>query len=83
MNILKSLVNVNIIKSVVGYFVGEDSKKRQMGLGAAFAFSGAYFMDYISLEMYEACMPFVVLWTGAAFSAKISKLSNAVKDAKK
>jgi hypothetical protein len=74
---------MSMLKSVVGYFVGEDSKKRQMGLGVAFALSGAFFMDYISLEMYEACMPFVVLWTGAAFSAKISKLSSAVKDAKK
>jgi|TARA_R100001530_G_scaffold59945_1_gene43344 hypothetical protein len=74
---------MNILKSVAGYFVGEDSKKRQMGLGAAFVLSGAYFLDYISLGMYEACMPFVMLWTGAAFSAKISKLSNAVKDAKK
>jgi hypothetical protein len=70
------------LNSIAGYFVGEDSKKRQMGLGAGLVCSAAYMMDYISLDMYEALMPFVIIWCGAAFSAKLSKLQNAVKASK-
>ena len=71
------------IKSIVGYFVGESSRKRQMGLVAAFLLSLLYWQGVITLELYEATMPFVILWTGAAFSAKLSKLQKAVVDAKK
>jgi hypothetical protein len=72
-----------MIKNIVGLFVGQDSKKRQMGFGMGIALSVMYFTDIINLELYEAIMPFVLLWTGAAFSAKLTKLSNAVKSAKK
>ncbi|KKK79733.1 hypothetical protein LCGC14_2830560 [marine sediment metagenome] len=71
------------IKSIVGYFVGESSKKRQMGLIAAFLFSFLYWQDVITLELFEAIMPFVVVWTGAAFSARLTKLQKAVVKAKK
>jgi hypothetical protein len=70
------------LNSIAGYFVGEDSKKRQIGLGAGLVCSMAYMMDYISLGMYEALMPFVIIWCGAAFSAKLSKLQKAVKESK-
>ena len=73
---------MKFIDSIVGYFVGEDSKKRQMGLGAGLICSMAYMMDYISLGMYEALMPFVIIWTGAAFSSRLSKLQSAVKASK-
>ncbi len=71
------------IKSIVGYFVGESSKKRQMGLAMAFLFSFLYWQDVITLELFEAIMPFVVVWTGAAFSARLTKLQKAVVKAKK
>jgi len=74
---------MGFLKSISGYLVGEDSKKRQMGLGAALALSGAYYLDFISLSLYEVLMPFVILWTGAAFSAKLTKLQGAIKEAKK
>lgn len=74
---------MGFLKSISGFVVGEDSKKRQMGLGVALALSGAYYMDFIPLSLYEAMMPFVILWTGAAFSAKLSKLQGAIKEAKK
>jgi len=70
------------LNSIAGYFVGEDSKKRQIGLGAGLVCSMAYMMDYISLGVYEALMPFVIIWCGAAFSAKLSKLQSAVKASK-
>jgi len=74
---------MGFLKSISGFVIGEDSKKRQMGIGVALALSCAYFMDFISLALYEATMPFVIMWTGAAFSAKLSKLQKAIKDAKK
>jgi|TARA_Y100000296_G_scaffold7505_1_gene8933 hypothetical protein len=74
---------MGFLKSVTGYFVGESSKKRQMGLSVAIGLSCAYYLDFITLALYEAIMPFVILWTGAAFSAKLSKLQGAIKDAKK
>ena len=70
------------LNSITGFFVGEDSKKRQMGLAAGLGCSMAYMLDYISLDMYEALMPFVIIWCGTAFSARLSKLQNAVKASK-
>jgi len=74
---------MGFLKSISGYLVGEDSKKRQMGISVAIALSCAYYLDFIPLSLYEAMMPFVILWTGAAFSAKLSKLQGAIKEAKK
>ncbi len=72
-----------MFKSLVGFFVGENSRKRQMGLAVAFVLSFLYWQDIITLEFFEAVMPFVVLWTGAAFSARLTKLQTAIVDAKK
>jgi len=74
---------VKLINNLVGLFVGENSKKRQIGIFLAFLFSGLYWADVITLELYEAIIPFVILWTGAAFSARLTKLSNTVKQAKR
>jgi|TARA_Y100000310_G_scaffold139439_1_gene138745 hypothetical protein len=74
---------MGFLKSISGYLVGEDSKKRQMGISVAIGLSCAYYLDFIPLSLYEAMMPFVILWTGAAFSAKLSKLQGAIKEAKK
>ena len=74
---------MNLINNLAGLFVGENSKKRQIGIIAAFLFSALYWLDIITLELFEVVMPFVVLWTGAAFSARLTKLSKAVKNAKR
>ena len=50
-----------MLKNITGFFIGESSKKRQIGLAAGLLLSGLYFMDQISLEMYEAMMPFVFM----------------------
>lgn len=72
-----------MITSIVSLFVGQNSKKRQMGIGLGLLLSALFFTDVITQELYEALMPFVVLWTGAAFSAKLSKLQKAVIASKK
>jgi len=71
------------LNSITGFFVGEDSKKRQMGLAAGLVCSMAYMLDYISLDMYESFMPLIIIWCGAAFSSRLSKLQNAVVKASK
>jgi len=76
-------LQIPFLNNITGLLVGENSKKRQIGLYAALGLSGAYFVDFISLDLYETLMPFVILWTGAAFSAKLTKLQGAVKSAKK
>ena len=73
---------MKFLNSISGFFVGENSKKRQTGLFVALGLSFAYYFDVITLGVYEAVMPFVILWTGAAFSAKLTKLQGAIKGAK-
>lgn len=72
-----------MFKAITSYLVGASSKKRQMGLIVAFVLSLLYWQGVITLDLYEATMPFVILWTGAAFSARLSKLQKAVVGAKK
>lgn len=72
-----------MFKMITSYFVGESSRKRQMGLAVAFVLSFLYWQGLITLDLYEATMPFVVLWTGAAFSARLTKLQKAIVGAKK
>ncbi len=72
-----------MLKSIVGLFVGENSKKRQIGIGLALVISIVFYTGYIEIELYKALMGFVVIWTGAAFSAKITKLQKAIIEVKK
>ncbi len=69
------------MKAIISLFVGENSRKRQIGIGLAILLSALYFTGTITLDLYEALMPLVVLWTGAAFSAKLTKLQKAVTKA--
>ena len=73
---------MSVFKMISGYFIGEDSRKRQMGLVVAFVLSFLYWQGIITLDLYEATMPFVILWTGAAFSARLSKLQKAIVSSK-
>ena len=72
-----------LVNNVVGLFVGESSKKRQMGIGAALVCSSMYYFDAINVDLFESIMGLIVLWMGVAYSAKLSKLGNAMKDLKK
>jgi hypothetical protein len=74
---------MKLINNVVGLFVGENSKKRQMGIMAALACSALYYVDVLTVSLYESLMGLIVLWVGAAYSAKLTKLGKAIKDIKK
>ncbi len=73
---------MKLISNLTGLFVGESSRKREMGLGFALALSVAYVMGYIDYEVYKQLLGFCGLWMGMAFSAKLNKLGNAMKDLK-
>lgn len=87
MNIVSLISKVTggnkVLNNVTGLFVGESSKKRQMGLGGVMILSVAYMFDYITYDVYEQMLGMCALWLGVAFSSKLSKLGDAMKDMKK
>jgi hypothetical protein len=42
-----------------------------------------YYFDAINVDLFESIMGLIVIWMGVAYSAKLSKLGNAMKDLKK
>lgn len=72
-----------MIKNVVGFFIGENSKKRQMGIGAFTLASLLYLFGVLDIELYKVFVTVIGLWTGIAFSAKMSKISGKVVEIKK
>ena len=87
MNILGLITNIagknKTVEKVTGLFIGENSKKRNIGF-AGFAISAVLFqMDYIDAALFDTLMLLCAGWTGIAFSSKLSKLGDALKDTKK
>ena len=87
MNILGIISKVTggskIAENVTGLFVGENSKKRNIGF-AGFGLSVILFqMDYIDVELFDTLVLVCAGWTGIAFSNKLTKLGDALKDTKK
>ncbi len=72
-----------MIKNIVGLFVGQNSRKRQIGILIAVALSFLYYFNYLDVDIYKALMSLDVLFIGAAFSAKLTKLQKAMIEAKK
>ena len=72
-----------MVSNIVGLFIGPSSKKRQLGIIIALVLSFAYYLNYLDIEIYKALMGLDVLFIGAAFSAKLTKLQKAMIDAKK
>ncbi len=71
-----------MISNIVGLFIGQNSKKRQIGILIAVALSFVYYFNYLDVEIYKALMGLDILFIGAAFSAKLTKLQKAVIDAR-
>ena len=74
---------MGLVNNLVGLFVGQSSKKRQIGLGIALGLSVFYYANIIDVELFKALMGLDVIFVGAAFSAKWTKLQKAVVNAKK
>jgi len=71
-----------MIKNLVGLFVGENSKKRQMGVGAFTLLSLLFLLGVIDVEVYGVLVTLIGLWTGVAFNARFTKISKKVKEIK-
>ena len=87
MNILGIISKVTggskIVENVTGLVVGENSKKRNIGF-AGFAISVILFqMDYIDVQLFDTLILVCAGLTGIAFSNKLTKLGNSLKDTKK
>ena len=87
MNLLGMISKVTggskIAENVTGLFIGENSKKRNIGF-AGFGITVILFqMDYIDVELFDTLILVCAGWTGIAFSSKLSKLGDAMKDVKK
>lgn len=74
---------MKLVNNIVGLFIGPSSKKRQLGILIAVALSFLYYFNQLDIEIYKALMGLDVLFIGAAFSAKLTKLQKAMIDAKK
>lgn len=70
---------MNWINNITGLFVGANSKKRQMGIIAGFVATCAYVLGYVDWEIFKLLMYGVGFWTGAAFSAKLTKMAKGLK----
>ena len=87
MNILGLITKVagknKTVENLTGLFVGENSKKRNIGF-AGFAVTVILFqMDYIDAQLFDTLILVCAGWTGVAFSSKLTKLGDAMKDTKK
>ena len=71
-----------MLKNIVGLFVGESSKKRQMGIGAFTIMSLLFLFGIVDVEVYGVLVTLIGLWTGVAYNARFTKISNKVKEIK-
>lgn len=71
-----------MLKNIVGLFVGENSKKRQMGIGAFTVASLLFLFGIVEVETYGVVVTLIGLWTGVAYNARFTKISEKVKEIK-
>lgn len=70
---------MKLLNNVVGLFVGDDSKKRQMGMFASAIAMALYMTGVIDFEQFKAAMVLTSAWIGVAFSMKLTKIGKALK----
>ena len=84
LNFIKKVAGKNkTVENVTNLFIGENSQKRNIGF-AGFVVSAVLFqMGYVDEAMFNTLMLACAGWTGVAFSAKLTKLGEALVDTKK
>lgn len=70
---------VKLINNIVGLFVGEDSKKRQMSIIAGTVWILISYLGWIDPEVFKLGMLVVGAFGGLAVSARLTKISKALK----
>ena len=71
-----------IVQNVIGFFIGENSHKREIGVAMIAIFSILFQIDYFTVDQYEALMGFALVWTGWAQNLRVKKLQKAMIAAK-
>lgn len=84
LNLITKIAGKNkTVENITGLFVGENSKKRNIGF-AGFAVTVVLFQTgYIDSELFDTLVLACAGWTGIAFSSKLTKIGEAMKVAKK
>lgn len=70
---------MKFLNNITGLFVGNDSKKRQIGMffaGVALILNA---FGYLDPEQFKAIMVILSAWIGVAFSMKLTKIGKAIK----
>ncbi len=70
-------------KMVIGFFIGENSHKREIGVAIIAILSILFQIDYLTIAQYESAMGLALVWTGWAQNLRVRKLTKAMIDAKK
>ena len=71
------------LKSAVGFFIGENSHKREIGVALAALFTVLFYINLLTVEQYESLMGLCVVWTGWAMNLRFKKIQRAFINAKK
>ena len=61
-------------KMVTGFFIGENSKKRIMGIVAFILLTIAMQLSYITTDLYLLAIPLLSAFSGIANNAKFAKM---------
>jgi len=69
-------------KNLVNLFIGENSKKRQMGVLMAIGLALLYKFNFITTDLFNTLWPLCLSWTGLAFYFRLNKLAKIVKKSK-
>ena len=83
MKLLSTLMGKNmLVNNVTGLFVGENSKKRQMGVMAMVVISTLYYFGVFPADLYQEAMMVCLAWTGVAYRSRMKKIMKSVDKAK-
>lgn len=68
-----------MINNIVSLFVGNSSKKRQMAVVSGTVLILLQYLGHIDLDVFKLGMMIVGVFGGAAISARLTKISKALK----
>ena len=74
--------NIGLVRKVTELVVGENSKKRQMGLGFAAILYVSFLLDFIDYNTLMSAIPLLGIYMGVAYSSKLTKLGKSLNDLK-
>ena len=63
-----------MFKMIAGFFIGENSKKRIMGVILFLILSIIYFLGFINSDMYLLLIPLIAAFSGMATNARLKKI---------